>query len=97
MPLYRFVGSNGYVTFLYSDGRLCDSDLKECHYAKTGISIFNTDLNPSRGGAISYQILAGKAVVSWEAVPYYPATARCVCVCLLCACDDHNFHSRREN
>jgi hypothetical protein len=64
-----FVGSNGYITFTEGDNEYSESLSK--HFDTKRISVLFEDLNPSRGGLVSWKELADRAVVTWENVPEF--------------------------
>ncbi len=64
-----FVGSNGYITFIEGDNEHSESLSK--HFDTKRISVLFEDLNPSRGGLVSWKELADRAVVTWENVPEF--------------------------
>jgi len=66
---FMYVGSNGFITF--GGGDTSYSASATTHFRGKRISVLFVDLNPSRGGVVSYANLVDRAVVTWEAVPYY--------------------------
>ncbi len=62
-----YIGANGYVTFtsgdVAADGTLAN------HFNLPRISGFYTDLNPSLGGTISWEVIGTKVVVTFKNVP----------------------------
>jgi len=69
-----FVNSNGSITFDHGD-----TDFQESladHFAAPRISMLFDDLNPSAGGAISWQQLPDRVVVTYVDVPEFFSTGR---------------------
>ena len=75
VPLYGssyntfYVGSNGYITFLWGDFNLSESF--EYHFNQPRISALFDDLNPGSGGWASWKELLDKVVVTFENVPEF--------------------------
>ena len=67
-----YVGSNGYLTF--GEGDATWSESLEAHFALPRISALFDDLNPTAGGAVSYQVLADRVAVTYEGVYEYAYT-----------------------
>jgi hypothetical protein len=61
-----FVGSNGYITF--GSGDTSYDGAMDTHFGKPRISGLFKDLNPGRGGTVSWKQLSERIVVTWEAV-----------------------------
>jgi len=64
-----YVGSNGYITFTQGDGDFSESI--DDHFDTKRISVLFDDLNPARGGTISWRQLPDRVVVTWQNVPEY--------------------------
>ncbi|MGC9054127.1 MAG: C25 family cysteine peptidase, partial [Candidatus Hydrogenedens sp.] len=64
-----YVGSNGYVTF--TQGNDDYSESLEIHFSLPRISLMFDDLDPSKGGSISYQFDTDAFVVTFSSVPRY--------------------------
>lgn len=62
-----YIGSNGYITFVSGDDEYLAS--LENHFDAPRISGLFDDLNPTMGGAITWQQLSNRAVVTWSNVP----------------------------
>lgn len=60
------VGSNGYLTFAAPDVDFSES--LEDHFAVPRISALFDDLDPGRGGQVSWQQLADRVAVTWTGV-----------------------------
>ena len=67
-----YVSSNGYIT-LDSAETDYDETLEE-HFSHAAVAGLYDDLNPSSGGAVSYEQLADRLVVSYVNVPEYNTT-----------------------
>ncbi len=64
-----FVGSNGYITFTEGDDDYSES--LERHFSMPRISLMFDDLNPEKGGTISYQFDSDAFVVTFASVSRY--------------------------
>ncbi len=64
-----FVGSNGYITF--TQGNDDYSESLERHFSMPRISLMFDDLDPTKGGTISYQFDTDAFVVTFSGVPRY--------------------------
>ncbi|KAK3284516.1 hypothetical protein CYMTET_7837 [Cymbomonas tetramitiformis] len=64
-----YIGSNGYITFDYCDRSWWPSITS--HYRRHRISGMFMDLNPSRGGAVSYKAVDDGLWVTFDSVPRY--------------------------
>ncbi|MHC5061317.1 MAG: S8 family serine peptidase [Planctomycetota bacterium] len=64
-----YVGSNGYITFTNGQGVYSPSLFS--HFSRLRISGLFEDLNPGRGGAVSWRQTENSAVVTWRNVPEY--------------------------
>ena len=62
-----YVGSNGYITFVYGDGEW-EVSLAN-HFNAPRISGLFDDLNPATGGTITWEQLTNRVVVTWSNVP----------------------------
>ena len=75
VPLYGtsygtfYVGSNGYVTF--TSGQSDYTETLGEHFNQPRISALYDDLNPASAGTVSWEQLADRVVVTWQAVPEY--------------------------
>jgi hypothetical protein len=69
-----YVGSNGYITFGFSDTDLSES--LEDHFDLPRISGLFDDLNPSSAGTVSWKQLSDRAVVTYEDVTEYSPTSQ---------------------
>jgi hypothetical protein len=67
-----FIGSNGYLTIGSGDANMNWS--LASHFNRPRVSALFDDLNPETGGAVYWQQLADRAVVSFVGVPQYGLT-----------------------
>lgn len=66
-----YVGSNGYITFTQGDDDYAES--LERHFNIPRISLMFDDLNPTKGGSISYQFDTDAFIVTFSRVTRYGA------------------------
>jgi hypothetical protein len=64
-----YVGSNGYLTFLSGDTNYFPSF--DAHFDQPRISALFDDLNPGVGGAVSWEQLSDRVVVTFDSVPHF--------------------------
>lgn len=68
-----FINSNGSVSF--GSGSTTYTPSLSAHFGLPRIDVLFTDLNPSSGGAVYFEQLAGRAVVTWDTVPLYNSSS----------------------
>ena len=68
-----FVGSNGYITFDAGDKQTFGNLTK--HFSQRRISGLFDNLNPAKGGTVSWQQFIDRVVVTWLNVPEAGSTA----------------------
>src|SRR4029450_13432941 len=66
-----YIGSNGYITM--NSGDLTYTDSLSAHFNRPPLSPLFRDLDPSRGGTVSWKQLGDRVAVTFQGVPIYAA------------------------